>query len=81
MPAPDGVIIEEECGGDPRATPALVEENQRVGAPRQAVRARAITRQGDQIGAVFKIKKIPTNHPPSRIQIPDFGKPLQPDFD
>jgi hypothetical protein len=29
----------------------------------------------------LKRKKIPTNHPPSRIQIPDFGKPLQPDFD
>jgi hypothetical protein len=66
MPAPDGVVVEKQRRGDPLAAPAVVKQNESIRAPRQAMRRRTVSRQGDQVGAIFRRKVAIANHASKR---------------
>src|SRR5208337_5583201 len=61
--------------GDTLTAPAVVEKDQRVRPPRQAMGRRPVSRQPDQIGPVFRRKVAPANH--ERNRNPNFD-PRQP---
>jgi hypothetical protein len=47
VPGSDRVIVEKQHLGDSRTTHSIVKQHQGIGAPRQPVRGRAVTRQSD----------------------------------
>jgi hypothetical protein len=49
IPSPDRVVVKEQHLGDKRTTHPLVQQPQRVGAPRQPMRSGAVTGQFDQL--------------------------------
>jgi hypothetical protein len=51
IPSPDRVVVEEQHLGDQRTTHPLVQQHQRVGAPRQPMHGGAVTGQFDQVAA------------------------------
>ena len=64
VPPADRVVVQQQGPGDLLATPASVEQHQRIGPPRQTMRRRSVPRQGDQVGAVLRRQKAGANHAP-----------------
>ena len=62
MPAPDTVVVEKPRRGDPLAAPTVVEQNESVGASRQAMRRGTVSRQRNRVGAIFRRKVASANH-------------------
>ena len=74
IPSPDRVVVEQQHLGNRLTAHAVVQQHQRVGAPRQAVRSRAIARQLNQVAARFAVQEASAHHPSSRIASRSVGK-------
>ena len=53
VPVADRIVVQQQRGGDFLTAPAVVQQHQRVRAPRQARRRRAVARQGDQMPTIL----------------------------
>ena len=62
MPAPDCVIADKQHRGDLLAAPTVIQQHESIGAARQAMRRRAVTHKGDQVGAILGRKIASANH-------------------
>ena len=53
MPFADRVVVQKEHLGDPLAAQSIIQQRQRIGAPRQPMFHRPVPRQGDQVSPVL----------------------------
>src|SRR5208283_2925404 len=62
-PFADGVIVEQKGLGDLLATPALVQQQDRIGPTRDPMLRQTIPRQRSQVRPFFRRQKAAPNHP------------------
>jgi hypothetical protein len=78
MPPTDRVVVQQKNPRHLLAAQAIVEQHQRIGAPRQPMRHRPVARQRDQRRTLISRQEARANHPLKRIQLNPLGKSFSP---
>jgi hypothetical protein len=68
MPGADAIVVHQQHLRDRLAAHPVVQQYQRVRAPGQTVRGRAVTRQFDQVSSRLRIKEATSDHAQRRIR-------------